>query len=61
MRCGGAGLVGASRLHRSAVDTFGAGAGGTRNIAGNSSLHEQLEGMAPYLDTTAQRVAAGGR
>ena len=29
---------------KDAVDRFGAGAGGTRNIAGNSSLHEDLEG-----------------
>jgi 5-aminolevulinate synthase len=29
---------------KAAVDRYGAGAGGTRNIAGNSSLHEALEG-----------------
>ncbi|XP_044765233.1 5-aminolevulinate synthase, erythroid-specific, mitochondrial [Coccinella septempunctata] len=28
---------------RNALDTFGSGAGGTRNISGNSTLHENLE------------------
>lgn len=30
-------------LIRDALDKYGTGAGGTRNIAGNSMLHERLE------------------
>ena len=32
-----------------AVDRFGVGAGGTRNIGGNSSLHESLEAQLAEL------------
>ena len=34
---------------KDAVDRFGVGAGGTRNIGGNSSLHESLEGQLAEL------------
>ncbi len=30
-------------LYREAVEKYGAGAGGTRNISGNSMMHEDLE------------------
>jgi 5-aminolevulinate synthase len=30
-------------LFLQAVEKFGTGAGGTRNISGNSTLHEELE------------------
>ena len=30
-------------LFRHALQTYGSGAGGTRNISGNSTLHEELE------------------
>jgi 5-aminolevulinate synthase len=32
-----------SPLFLQAVEKFGTGAGGTRNISGNSTLHEELE------------------
>ena len=30
-------------FYREAVEKYGSGAGGTRNISGNSMLHEELE------------------
>lgn len=41
------------RLHvwifRDALEKYGTGAGGTRNISGNSTLHEQLESTIAKL------------
>ncbi|EFA03355.2 5-aminolevulinate synthase, erythroid-specific, mitochondrial isoform X2 [Tribolium castaneum] len=34
---------------REALDKYGTGAGGTRNISGNSTLHEKLEGILAQL------------
>lgn len=43
------------RAIKDAVDNFGAGAGGTRNISGNSMMHEELE---KEIATLHQKEAA---
>jgi 5-aminolevulinate synthase len=36
-------------IYREALDKYGTGAGGTRNISGNSTLHEKLESLIASL------------